>query len=527
MHSISKVTTHISHNEQLIFERSQPGRAGFSLPPLDVDEIPLDEIIPNQFQREDDLAGVPEVTEVDVVRHFTRMSSWNYSIDQGMYPLGSCTMKYNSRLNEKVARITVVASLHPLASEAEAQGALEVIYELQQHLAEITGLPGISLQPAAGAHGEMTGIMIIRAFIDARDGKEASSKRRTMLIPDSAHGTNPASAHLSGFTVKTIRSTAEGLTDLEDLRELCAHGDVAGLMLTNPNTLGLFERNIQEICRIVHDASGLVYMDGANMNALVGVARPGDMGVDIIHLNLHKTFSTPHGGGGPGSGPCCCTRGLEPFLPVPRIVAQALACDSDDAEHRLKSVPLRLDFDYPQSIGRVKAFLGNYGMMLRALAYILTHGYDGLREATEAAVLNARYIAHGLVSDYEKPFDSPPMHEVVFTDKRQARKGVHTLDIAKRLIDYGFHPPTIYFPLIVSGAMLIEPTESVGRQELDQFIDAMKSIAREAVEDPELVLNAPHTTRIGRLDEAAAARKPVLRWKPKQIDTEPLAVASG
>jgi len=422
-------------------------------------------------------------------------------------------MKYNSRLNEKVARIGNFANLHPLASEAESQGALQVIYELQQHLAEITGLPGISLQPAAGAHGEMTGIMIIRAFIDARDGKEASSKRRTMLIPDSAHGTNPASAHLSGFTVKTIRSTPEGLTDLDHLRELCGHGDVAGLMLTNPNTLGLFEKNIQEICRIVHEAGGLVYMDGANMNALVGVARPGDMGVDIIHLNLHKTFSTPHGGGGPGSGPCCCTRGLEPFLPVPRIVAQASACGSDDAEHRLKSVPLRLDFDYPQSIGRVKAFLGNYGMMLRALAYILTHGYDGLREATEAAVLNARYIAHGLVSDYEKPFDSPPMHEVVFTDKRQARKGVHTLDIAKRLIDYGFHPPTIYFPLIVSGAMLIEPTESVGRQELDQFIEAMRSIAREAVEDPELVLNAPHTTRIGRLDEAAAARKPVLRWR--------------
>ena len=503
---ISKVTTHISHNEQLIFERSQPGRAGFSLPPLDVDEIPLDEIVPREFQREDNLAGMPEVTEVDVVRHFTRMSSWNYSIDQGMYPLGSCTMKYNSRLNEKVARIAGFANLHPLAAEAESQGALQVIYELQQHLREITGLPGISLQPAAGAHGEMTGILIIRAFIDARDGKEGSAKRRIMLIPDSAHGTNPASAHLSGFTVQTIRSTNEGLTDLEHLRELCAHGDVAGLMLTNPNTLGLFERNIKEICCRVHDAGGLVYMDGANMNALVGVARPGDMGVDVIHLNLHKTFSTPHGGGGPGSGPCCCTKELEPFLPVPRIVRTRSGSDGPDV--------FKLDFDYPQSIGRVKAFFGNYGMMLRALAYILTHGYDGLREATEAAVLNARYITHGLTSDYEKPFAAPPMHEVVFTDKRQARKSVHTLDIAKRLIDYGFHPPTIYFPLIVSGAMLIEPTESVGRQELDQFIEAMRSIAREAVDNPELVLNAPHTTRIGRLDEAAAARKPVLRWKP-------------
>jgi glycine dehydrogenase subunit 2 len=513
---INKVTTHISPNEQLIFERSHPGRAGFSLPPLDVEEWKLDDIIPHEFQRDDDLAGMPEVTEVDVIRHFTRMSTWNYSIDQGMYPLGSCTMKYNSRLNEKVARIPGFANLHPLATEAEAQGALQVIYELQEHLAEITGLPGISLQPAAGAHGEMTGIMIIRAFIDARDGKEASARRRTMLIPDSAHGTNPASAHLSGFTVKTIRSTAEGLTDLDHLRELCGHGDVAGLMLTNPNTLGLFEKNIQEICRIVHDAGGLVYMDGANMNALVGVARPGDMGVDVIHLNLHKTFSTPHGGGGPGSGPVCCTDELEPFLPVPRIVSTGSGPGSPRGQPAWGGGcdrAFKLDFNYPQSIGRVKAFLGNYGMMLRALAYTLTHGYDGLREATEAAVLNARYIAHGLISDYEKPFDGAPMHEVVFTDKRQARKGVHTLDIAKRLIDYGFHPMTIYFPLIVSGAMLIEPTESVGRQELDQFIEAMRSIAREAVEDPELVLNAPHTTRIGRLDEAAAARKPVLRWK--------------
>jgi glycine dehydrogenase subunit 2 len=286
------------------------------------------------------------------------------------------------------------------------------------------------------------------------------------------------------------------------LRELCAAGDVAGLMLTNPNTLGLFEKNIEEICRIVHEAGGLVYMDGANMNALVGVARPGDMGVDVIHLNLHKTFSTPHGGGGPGCGPCCCSKELEPFLPTPRVVK--------DGES------FKLDFNRPQSIGRVKAFHGNFGMMVRALAYIQTHGAEGLREATEAAVVNARYIAHGLKEDYDKPFDAPPMHEVVFTDKRQSRKGVHTLDIAKRLLDYGFHPMTIYFPLIVQGAMLIEPTESVGRQELDQFIAAMRSIAREATEDPETVINAPHTTRIGRLDEAAAARKPILRWKAKE-----------
>src|SRR6266576_670997 len=510
---ITKVTSHINPNEALIFERSQPGRIGYRLPPLDVDEQAIEKLVPKQFLRDDDLEGMSAVSEVDVIRHFVRMSTWNYSIDQGMYPLGSCTMKYNSRLNEKVARIPGFAGLHPLTDADDAQGALEVIYELQQHLAEITGLPGISLQPAAGAHGEMTGVMIIRAFIDARDGEAGSAKRRTMLIPDSAHGTNPASAHLSGFTVKTIRSTAEGLTDLDHLRELCAHGDVAGLMLTNPNTLGLFEKNIQDICRIVHDAGGLVYMDGANMNALVGVARPGDMGVDVIHLNLHKTFSTPHGGGGPGSGPCCCSKDLEPFLPVPRIV---ITDDGASTDSKSQNPSYRLDYNYPQSIGRVKAFFGNYGMMLRALAYILTHGYDGLLEATQAAVLNARYIAHGLLSDYEKPFSADPMHEVVFTDKRQSRKGVHTLDIAKRLIDYGFHPMTIYFPLIVSGAMLIEPTESVGRQELDQFIEAMRSIAREAVEDPELVLNAPHSTRIGRLDEAAAARKPVLRWKPKQ-----------
>jgi glycine dehydrogenase subunit 2 len=503
--NITKVTSHISHNEALIFERSQHGRIGYRLPPLDVDSSPLDEIVPSQFRRDDDLEGVPEVSEVDVIRHFTRMSTWNYSIDLGMYPLGSCTMKYNSRLNEKVARIPGFANLHPLSDEKDSQGALQVIYELQEHLAEITGLPGVSLQPAAGAHGEMTGVMIIRAYIDARDGEGASAKRRTMLIPDSAHGTNPASAHLSGFSVKTIRSTAEGLTDLDHLRELCAHGEVAGLMLTNPNTLGLFEKNIQEICSIVHEAGGLVYMDGANMNALVGIARPGDMGVDVIHLNLHKTFSTPHGGGGPGCGPCCCTKELQPFLPVPRIVKNG--------------VEFKLDFDHQQSIGRVKAFFGNYGMMLRALSYIQTHGHDGLREATEAAVLNSRYIAHGLASDYERPFSQPSMHEVVFTDKRQSRKGVHTLDIAKRLIDYGFHPMTIYFPLIVQGAMLIEPTESVGRQELDQFVEAMKSIAREAVEEPDFVISAPHSTRIGRLDEAAAARRPVLRWKPKQAAT--------
>jgi len=497
--SITKVTQHPSQNEALIFERSQTGRIGYRLPKLDVEETNIDEIIPAELRRDDDLDGVPEVSEVDIIRHFTRMSTWNFSIDLGMYPLGSCTMKYNSRLNEKVARIPGYTNLHPLAPEEESQGALKLIYDLQEDLAEITGLPGVSLQPAAGAHGEMTGVMVMRAFLDKRDG-EASKDRRVMLVPDSAHGTNPASARLAGFTVKTIRSTPEGFTDMEHLRELCAEGGIAGLMLTNPSTVGIFEKNIKEICDAIHEAGGLVYMDGANMNALVGISRPGDMGVDVIHLNLHKTFSTPHGGGGPGCGPCACTAELEPFLPKPQIVK--------DGEK------YKLDHDRPDSIGRVKAFYGNFGMMIRALAYIQTHGDTGLKEATEAAVLNARYLSHYLQEDFHKPFEADPMHEVILSHKLQTRKGVHTLDIAKRLIDYGFHPMTVYFPLIVEGAMLIEPTESVGRQELDQFVDAMKSIDKESQENPQLVIDAPHTTRIGRLDEATAARKPILRWKP-------------
>jgi glycine dehydrogenase subunit 2 len=495
--SIKKVTQHPTQNEGLIFERSQTGRVGYRLPKLDVPETA--DVIPAELRRDDDLEGVPEVSEVDVVRHFTRMSTWNYSIDLGMYPLGSCTMKYNSRLNEKVARIPGFANLHPLAPEEESQGALELIYKLQEDLAEITGLPGVSLQPAAGAQGEMTGVMLIRAFLDKRDG-EASKDRRVMLIPESAHGTNPASAALAGFTVKSIKATAEGLTDLAHLQQLCDEGGVAGVMFTNPNTVGIFEKDIKEICDIIHEAGGLVYMDGANMNALVGVARPGDMGVDVIHLNLHKTFSTPHGGGGPGCGPCLCTAELAEFLPVPRV-----------EKHGDK---YSLNHDLPNSIGRVKAFFGNFGMMVRALSYIYTHGAEGLREATETAVLNARYVSENLKDTYHKPYEADCMHEGIFSHKNQTRTGVHTLDIAKRLIDYGFHPPTVYFPLVVEGAMLIEPTESVGRSDLDAFVEAMKDIDREARENPQLVLDAPHSTRIGRLDEATAARKPVLRWKP-------------
>jgi glycine dehydrogenase subunit 2 len=492
--SIKQVTSHPTQNEALIFERSQAGRVGYMLPKLDVAETNLDDFLPSELRRTDDLDGVPEVSEVDIIRHFTRMSTWNYSIDLGMYPLGSCTMKYNSRLNEKVARIAGFTNLHPLTPEEESQGALALAYQLQEDLSEITGLKGVTLQPAAGAHGEMTGVMLIRAFLDKRDG-EASKERRVMLVPDSAHGTNPASANMAGFTVKTIRSSADGLTDLAHLKELCAEGGIAGLMLTNPSTVGIFEKNIKEICDLIHTAGGLVYMDGANMNALVGVARPGDMGVDVIHLNLHKTFSTPHGGG----GPCCCSAELEPFLPTPRVVK------NDDS--------YSLDYNRPDSIGRVKAFFGNFGMFVRALAYIQTHGDTGLLEATQSAVLNARYVSHSLAEEFDKPFESDCMHEAIFSHKKQTRKGVHTLDIAKRLIDYGFHPMTVYFPLIVEGAMLIEPTESVGRQDLDEFIYAMKSVAKEAEENPQLVIDAPHTTRIGRLDEATAARKPVLRWK--------------
>jgi glycine dehydrogenase subunit 2 len=482
----------------VIFEHSRPGRVGYKLPTLDVEAAPVDSMIDPTLRRDDDLAGLPEVSEVDVIRHYTRISTWNYAVDYGMYPLGSCTMKYNPKLNERVARLEGFAASHPYTPDGLAQGNLELILELEEALAEITGLPAVSLQPAAGAQGEMTGLMVIRKCLESR-----GDARKIVLIPDSAHGTNPASAAISGYQVQTIKSSGDGAIDLENLRQV-VNGDTAALMLTNPSTLGMFEENIEEVCRIVHGAGGLVYMDGANMNALVGVTRPGDMGVDVIHLNLHKTFSTPHGGGGPGAGPIAVTKELEPFLPFPRVVEE-----SNDDGRRV----LRLDYDRPQSIGRVRAFHGNFSVLVRALCYILSLGPDGLREATETAVLNANYIAHHLKEDYEIAFDGKPMHEVILNDKRQQKFGVHTLDIAKRLIDYGFHPMTIYFPLVVPGAMMIEPTESEGREELDLFIDAMRSIAREAEENPELVKSAPHNTRIGRLDEAGAARKPALRWK--------------
>ncbi len=495
---IKKASTHINQNEGLIFERSRPGRIGYKVSALDVEAIPIDSILDPKLLRDDDLSGLPEVSEVDCIRHFTRLSTWNYAVDLGMYPLGSCTMKYNPKLNERVSRFDGFAASHPYTPDELAQGNLELIKELEEALSEITGLAAVNLQPAAGAQGEMTGLMVIRKCHESR-----GNPRKIVLIPDSAHGTNPASAAHCGYQVKTIKSNDNGAIDIENLRQT-VNEDVAALMLTNPSTLGMFEENIEEACRILHEAGGYVYMDGANMNALVGITRPGDMGVDVLHLNLHKTFSTPHGGGGPGAGPVAVTKELEPFLPFPRVIEET-------NEKGVKV--LRLDYDCPQSIGRVRAYHGNFSVMVRALCYILTLGPDGLREATETAVLNANYIAHHLKEDFEIAFDGKPLHEVIFNDKRQQKFGVHTLDIAKRLIDYGFHPMTIYFPLVVPGAIMIEPTESEGREELDLFIDAMRSIAREAREKPDLVKNAPHNTRIGRLDEAAAARKPVLRWK--------------
>jgi glycine dehydrogenase subunit 2 len=492
---IKKATTHVVQNEGLLFDESRPGRIGYSLPKLDVPEQADTNLLDPKLLRQDDLEGMPELSEVDVIRHFTRLSTWNYCIDHGLYPLGSCTMKYNPRINEKVARIDGFAALHPLTPESLAQGALEIVFRIEQCLALITGLPSVTTQPAAGAQGEMTGLMMIRAALTDR-----GNPRKKVLIPDSAHGTNPASAVICGYTVETVPSRADGLTDLKELRHHMTD-DVAAFMLTNPNTLGKFEQNIREICDIVHEGGGFVYMDGANMNALAGIAKPGSFGIDVMHLNLHKTFSTPHGGGGPGAGPVAAIAELEPYLPFPRVTRGA-------------GERLSLDFDRPKSVGRVRAYFGNFGVLVRALAYILTHGDSGLREATETAVLNANYIAEHLKDTYEIPYPGRVMHEVVFSDKRQQKLGVRNADISKRLIDYGFYPPTMSFPLIVNGALMVEPTETEGREELDLFIDAMKSIAIEAAEDPELLRQAPLTTKVGRLDEVAAARKPVLRWRP-------------
>jgi glycine dehydrogenase subunit 2 len=491
--SNGKVRPHQTQNEALVFEKSSPGKRAYKLPPLDVPAVDAKALLGEAYRESP--AGLPELSEIEIIRHFTRLSTWNYAIDLGMYPLGSCTMKYNPRVNEYVARIEGLADAHPYRPESLAQGILDVTALLQRCLLEITGMDAITLQPAAGAHGEFTGILLVRAWHESQ-----GNPRKKVLIPDSAHGTNPATAAICGYTVENLKSNADGGIDLEALARQVDE-ETAALMLTNPSTIGVFESQIHRIADILHARGALLYMDGANMNALVGKARPGDFGVDVMHLNLHKTFSTPHGGGGPGSGPVACKAFLEPFLPTPVLVESGAGAR-------------RWEYDRPQSIGRVRAFYGNVGMFIRALAYILANGPDGLRQTTEDAVLNANYIRRKLEDHYDLPYKTPSMHEVVFSDKRQTAKGVKTGDIAKRLIDYGFHPYTVSFPLIVHGALMIEPTESESLEELDLFIEAMRSIAREVEETPELVKTAPHSTRVSRLDEVAAARKPVLRWRP-------------
>ncbi len=490
---IKKAARHTIQTEDLIFEKSSPGKRGFELPPLDVPAVDAQRELGALCRAS--VEGMPEVSEIEVVRHFTRLSTWNYAIDLGMYPLGSCTMKYNPRVNEFVARLDGIATEHPAQPVELSQGCLRILKTLERCLTEITGMDVVTLQPMAGAQGELTGLLLIRAHHTAQ-----GNPRKKVLIPDSAHGTNPATAVIAGYQVENVRSESHGMLDVDRLRDLVTE-DVAALMLTNPNTLGIFEERIAEIAEILHSKGALLYMDGANMNALAGVARPGDFGVDVMHLNLHKTFSTPHGGGGPGAGPVACKKTLEPYLPVPVVVEKA-------------DGTLALDSARPKSVGRVRAYTGNFGVLVRALAYTLAYG-PGIRLATEDAVLNANYIRKKLEGFFDLPYSSPTLHEVVFSDAIQKKNGVSTMDIAKRLIDYGFHPYTTAFPLIVPGALMIEPTESESVEECDLFVDAMKAIAEEAATNPQLVKTAPHTTRVGRLDEVRAARQPILRWKPR------------
>ena len=483
------------HNQDqpLIFECSTSGRVGYSLPEMDVPEVDIKSLLPEGYLREEG-AQLPEVSELDIMRHYTALSRRNHGLDSGFYPLGSCTMKYNPKINENVARFNGFAHLHPLQDESSVQGALELMYDLQQHLVEITGMDEVTLQPAAGAHGEWTGLMLIRAYHEAN----GDVNRTKVIIPDSAHGTNPASATVAGLEIVTVKSNEDGLIDLEDLKQVAGE-DTAALMLTNPNTLGLFEENIVEVAEIVHDAGGKVYYDGANLNAVLSKARPGDMGFDVVHLNLHKTFTGPHGGGGPGSGPVGVKADLIPFLPKPIIAKQG-----DEYV---------FDYDRPQSIGRVKPYYGNFGINVRAYTYIRSMGPDGLKAVTEYAVLNANYMMRRLAEYYDLPFDRHCKHEFVLSGRRQKKLGVRTLDIAKRLLDFGYHPPTIYFPLNVEECIMIEPTETESKETLDSFIDTMIQIAKEAEENPEIVQEAPHTTVVGRLDETTAARKPILRYQ--------------
>jgi glycine dehydrogenase subunit 2 len=494
-----RVSRGLQFEEPLIFERSVAGRRGFTFSPQDWD-VPRVDVAATLGEGlvRTQLAELPEVSEPEVVRHFTRMSQWNYSIDTGLYPLGSCTMKYNPKINESMARLPGFARLHPYMPDAWCQGALELLHRLEGLLCEISGLPYCSLQPAAGAQGELTGLMCIRAYHESR----GDHKRTRVIVPDSAHGTNPASAAFNGYSVVEVRADANGVLNPRAVAEVM-DDTIAGLMITNPNTMGIFERHIAEICKIVHDGGGKVYMDGANMNAILGQARPGDFGIDVMHYNVHKTFSTPHGGGGPGGGPICVTGDLLPYLPVPRIARES------DAGGRTR---YRLDWDQPHSVGKVKAFWGNFLVYVRAYTYLREYGSD-LPEISERAVLNANYLRVKLNDVFKVAYPGTCMHEVVFDDSSFKDTGVTTLDVAKRLIDYGYHPPTTYFPLNVHGALMVEPTETETRAGMDEFVRAMRTIIAEANENPELLKGAPYNAFRTRLDETRAARKPVLTYR--------------
>ncbi|NOZ00702.1 MAG: glycine dehydrogenase subunit 2 [Deltaproteobacteria bacterium] len=477
--------------EPSIFERGSPGRSAMDVPDSGGSAPDIPDALLRKASPE-----LPSVSESEVVRHFTRLSRMNYGIDVGLYPLGSCTMKYNPRVNEDIAAMPGFAAVHPYFPAALAQGALRVMWELAGALAEISGMEAVTLAPAAGAHGELTGMRIIRRAMEAR-----GDPRKKVLVPDTAHGTNPASCVLSRFKAVEIKSSEEGILDPAEVARVM-DDDVAAIMITNPNTLGLFEQDLPEVARIVHEKGGLVYGDGANLNAVMGRTRPASLGIDVMQFNLHKTFSTPHGGGGPGSGPVGVVRELEPYLPIPRVM-------------RLEDGSFALQEDFPESIGRVRSFAGQFGVIVKALAYVRALGAAGIRDATEMAVLNANYLRARLKDRFHLPYERPCMHEVVFSDRIQSAGGVRTMDIAKALMDHGFHPPTVYFPLIVHGAIMIEPTETEDRATLDEFVDAMISIADEAERTPDSLHDAPHLTAISRPDEVQAARKPVLTWKPK------------
>lgn len=481
--------------EPLIFEKSREGRRGYSLPGWDISRESVEKLIPGNYLRQGRL-GLPQVSEPDVVRHFVRLSQLNMGIDTNFYPLGSCTMKYNPRVNEDIGQLPGFARIHPYQPEVSVQGLLQLLYQMEKLLCELSGMDRISLQPAAGAHGELASLMMIKAYYENK-----KEERDTILIPDSAHGTNAATSNFCGFRIIEIKSNEDGVIDLDDLKGKMSE-KVAALMLTIPNTLGQFEKDILEVARIVHNKEGFLYLDGANLNALLGIVRPSDLGIDIMHFNLHKTFSTPHGGGGPGSGPVGVKRTLAAYLPVPTV--------------EKNSKGYYLDYNRAKSIGKVRSFYGNIGVIIKAYCYLRSLGKEGLKKISYNAVLNANYLMQRLKKYFYLPYDQPCMHEFVLSGKDGKMKGVRTLDIAKRLLDFGFHPPTIYFPLIVKEALMIEPTETECKETLDAFVSAMVKIRKEIEEDPSAVKEAPHNLSIGRLDEVKAARELKLRWKQKE-----------